>query len=160
MHKRIRSAISLSPEKEKGWQMSTIRQDIPAEKGETERKDIRMFVTYNRYAKSGGDSKMKFDIVVGNPPYQNESIGGSTSNAPIYNYFYDMAEQMAPKYCLISPARFLSRAARQYLDYFVFVHFFLPKFRFLHKSPPMLTSRTPKNDNSSVNKNHHREIKS
>lgn len=53
---------------------------------------------------------MKFDVVVGNPPYQQESIGESTSNNPIYNYFYDLAEQVAPKYCLISPARFLSNA--------------------------------------------------
>lgn len=62
------------------------------------------------FAKSGGDLDMKFDVVVGNPPYQDESIGESTSNSPIYNYFYDLAEQVAPKYCLISPARFLSNA--------------------------------------------------
>lgn len=53
---------------------------------------------------------MKFDVVVGNPPYQDESVGGSTSNSPIYNHFYDLAERIAPQYCLISPARFLSSA--------------------------------------------------
>ena len=53
---------------------------------------------------------MKFDVVVGNPPYQDESVGGSTSNNPIYNHFYDLAERIAPQYCLISPARFLSSA--------------------------------------------------
>lgn len=61
-------------------------------------------------AKNGGGLEMKFDVVVGNPPYQDESVGGSTSNDPIYNHFYDLAEQVAPKYCLISPARFLSQA--------------------------------------------------
>lgn len=61
-------------------------------------------------AKNGGDLKMRFDVVVGNPPYQDESVGASTSNDPIYNYFYDLAEQVSSKYCLISPARFLSKA--------------------------------------------------
>jgi len=61
-------------------------------------------------AKNGGDLVMKFDVVVGNPPYQDENVGGSTSNDPIYNHFYDLAEQISPQYCLISPARFLSRA--------------------------------------------------
>jgi superfamily II DNA or RNA helicase len=61
-------------------------------------------------AKNGGDLEMKFDVVVGNPPYQDESVGGSTSNDPIYNHFYDLAEQVSSKYCLISPARFLSQA--------------------------------------------------
>lgn len=53
---------------------------------------------------------MRFDVVVGNPPFEQESTGESTSRSPIYNYFYDLAEQVAPKYCLISPARFLSNA--------------------------------------------------
>jgi len=61
-------------------------------------------------AKNGGTLEMKFDVVVGNPPYQDISVGGSTSNDPIYNYFYDIAEKVSSKYCLISPARFLSLA--------------------------------------------------
>jgi hypothetical protein len=61
-------------------------------------------------AKNGGGLEMKFDIVVGNPPYQKEAIGTSTKDLPIYTYFYDLAEQAAPTYCLISPARFLFNA--------------------------------------------------
>ncbi|AEC01419.1 Eco57I restriction-modification methylase domain-containing protein [Parasphaerochaeta coccoides] len=61
-------------------------------------------------AKTGRSLDMKFDVVVGNPPYQDEAVGGSTSNDPIYNHFYNLAELIAPKYCLISPARFLSKA--------------------------------------------------
>jgi hypothetical protein len=52
---------------------------------------------------------MKFDAVVGNPPYQ-ESSGTSARDEAIYNYFYDLAEKVADKYCLISPARFLFNA--------------------------------------------------
>jgi hypothetical protein len=52
---------------------------------------------------------MKFDAVVGNPPYQ-ENSGTSARDEAIYNYFYDFAEKVADKYCLISPARFLFNA--------------------------------------------------
>lgn len=58
-------------------------------------------------ARNGGDLGMKFDVVVGNPPYQGEQIGTNTQAPSIYNYFYDLAEKLSPKYCLISPARFL-----------------------------------------------------
>ena len=55
-----------------------------------------------------GDDNMKFDVVVGNPPYQDEHVGNNNQAPPIFNLFYDLAEKMAPKYCLISPARFLA----------------------------------------------------
>jgi hypothetical protein len=51
---------------------------------------------------------MKFDAVVGNPPYQESR--DNTRDEAIYNYFYDLAKNIAPKYCLISPARFLFNA--------------------------------------------------
>ncbi|MBP4133474.1 Eco57I restriction-modification methylase domain-containing protein [Gallibacterium anatis] len=54
--------------------------------------------------------KMKFDVVVGNPPYQENAKGESTKDMPIYHYFYDLAEKVGTKYCLISPARFLFNA--------------------------------------------------
>lgn len=52
---------------------------------------------------------MKFDVVVGNPPYQEDSGTSARDNA-IYPYFYDLAEKAGKKYCLISPARFLFNA--------------------------------------------------
>lgn len=52
---------------------------------------------------------MKFDAVVGNPPYDN-SIDGYNRKETIYQYFYDSAEGISEKYCLISPARFLFNA--------------------------------------------------
>lgn len=55
---------------------------------------------------------MKFDVVVGNPPYQEESIGDNNSDSSIYHYFYDLAEKVSSKYCLISPARFLFNAGK------------------------------------------------
>lgn len=49
---------------------------------------------------------MKFDVVVGNPPYQ-DNIEHREEQPSIYQYFYDLAEKFGNKYCLISPARFL-----------------------------------------------------
>lgn len=53
---------------------------------------------------------MKFDVVTGNPPYQEKAKGESTKDTPVYNYFYELAEKISPVYCLISPARFLFNA--------------------------------------------------
>lgn len=55
------------------------------------------------------NDNMRFDVVVGNPPYQ-ESIEGYNRQEPIYQFFYDSAEGISDKYCLISPARFLFNA--------------------------------------------------
>ena len=53
---------------------------------------------------------MKFDFVIGNPPYQQESVGANANDTPIYHYFYDAAYKVADKVELISPARFLFNA--------------------------------------------------
>ena len=53
-----------------------------------------------------GLNVMKFDVVVGNPPYQEAQLNNNKGEA-IYHYFYDIAEQVSDKYVLISPARFL-----------------------------------------------------
>lgn len=51
---------------------------------------------------------MKFDVVIGNPPYQSEAVGKNNQSTPIYNYFYELSEKISRKFCLITPARFLS----------------------------------------------------
>lgn len=53
---------------------------------------------------------MKFDFVIGNPPYQQESNGANANDTPVYHYFYDAAFKVANKVELISPARFLFNA--------------------------------------------------
>lgn len=52
----------------------------------------------------------KFDVVIGNPPYQEDSVGDSTHNMPIYDKFIDAAYEIAEKVVLITPARFLFNA--------------------------------------------------
>lgn len=59
---------------------------------------------------------MKFDVVVGNPPYQEDSGTSARDNA-IYPYFYELAEKLSTKYCLISPARFLFNAGSTSKDW-------------------------------------------
>lgn len=53
--------------------------------------------------------EMKFDAIVGNPPYQDSSTVNNRAGA-IYHYFYNIAEQLSDRYSLISPARFLFNA--------------------------------------------------
>ena len=51
---------------------------------------------------------MKFDFVIGNPPYQDETVGDNASFAPqIYNNFLDESYKVSDKVELIHPARFL-----------------------------------------------------
>ena len=54
-------------------------------------------------------AKMKFDAVVGNPPYQ-ETTGKSVNDKPIYNLFMDSAFSLSEKVTFITPARFLFNA--------------------------------------------------
>src|SRR5699024_2031318 len=49
----------------------------------------------------------KFDVVIGNPPYQEDSKGNATNQMPIYHQFMDAAYEVGRKAVLITPARFL-----------------------------------------------------
>lgn len=53
---------------------------------------------------------MKFDFVIGNPPYQEEAPGESTSEKPVYHYFLDAACDVGDCVELVTPARFLFNA--------------------------------------------------
>jgi hypothetical protein len=52
----------------------------------------------------------KFDVVIGNPPYQEESTGTATHAMPIYHEFMEAAYEVGTKAILITPARFLFNA--------------------------------------------------
>ena len=59
----------------------------------------------------GRNEKMKFDYIIGNPPYQDETVGNQKAFAPpIYNKFMDEAYKIADIVELIHPARFLFNA--------------------------------------------------
>ena len=67
-------------------------------------------VTRSNYWKKEGSEEMKFDAVVGNPPYQETMEG--TSDNPIYHYFYEASFKLCPLVSLITPARFLFKAGK------------------------------------------------
>lgn len=54
---------------------------------------------------------MKFDFVIGNPPYQDNTLGDNATYAPpIYHMFMEASYTVADKVELIHPARFLFNA--------------------------------------------------
>ena len=58
---------------------------------------------------SSEESEMKFDVVIGNPPYQET---GEARDEPVYHFFIDEAIKIADKSILITPARFLFKAGQ------------------------------------------------
>jgi hypothetical protein len=53
---------------------------------------------------------MKFDFVIGNPPYQGENDANHNRMPPVYHYFMDNAFKIGEVVELITPARFLFNA--------------------------------------------------
>lgn len=66
-----------------------------------------------------GENKVKFDAVVGNPPYQEEGGSGGSNDAPIYQFFAIAAEKIKPYFVsLIMPARWFAAGRENLLGSF------------------------------------------
>lgn len=63
------------------------------------------------------DKKLKFNAVVGNPPYQIENKGDGNGADPIYHLFLDFAQEACSRGTLIHPARFLFNAGKTPKDW-------------------------------------------
>ena len=72
------------------------------------RKSIKVNDIKKRQTKN--QDIMKFDVIIGNPPYQEETASDSTRKPPIFNFFMDEAYKCADKVQFITPARFLFNA--------------------------------------------------
>lgn len=63
--------------------------------------------------------EMKFDAVVGNPPYQMTDGSGGTNDAPIYQFFVESAQKISSKYVsLIIPSRWFTTGRENLLGDF------------------------------------------
>ena len=62
-------------------------------------------ITWNMNDKTM-EGKMKFDAIVGNPPYQ-ENIDNRGEQPPVYHLFYNVAFLLSNRVTLITPGRFL-----------------------------------------------------
>ena len=57
----------------------------------------------------GETDMIKFDAVVGNPPYQLTGGSGGTNDAPIYQHYVEIAQKIQPKYAtLIMPSKWFT----------------------------------------------------
>ena len=81
--------------------------------------------------KINSDDLMKFNAIVGNPPYQEEGL--NTRKAPIYHLFYKLSYALSDIVTLVTPGRFLFKAGQtptEWMDqmlndkHFKVVHYF------------------------------------
>ena len=72
------------------------------------RKEKTIKVIDIKTIKTKNQNIMKFDVIIGNPPYQDETVGEQESmQPPVYHYFIDEAYKLSDIVELIHPARFL-----------------------------------------------------
>lgn len=61
------------------------------------------------YWKSNNSDDMKFNAIVGNPPYQEMDGGAGVSAKPVYNHFVTIAKKIKPNFIsMITPSRWFA----------------------------------------------------
>lgn len=73
-------------------------------------KLVKALSNSKTYKSVKNDSKMKFDAIIGNPPYQENDGSGAAGDAamPIYNKFVELARLLQPKYfTIIMPSKWM-----------------------------------------------------
>lgn len=79
---------------------------------------------------------MKFDVIIGNPPYQMTFgiEGGNSANAKsIYNLFIEQSIKLKPKYlCMITPSRWMTKTAQGIPEAWVDAALSSNQFKIIH----------------------------
>ena len=61
------------------------------------------------YWKRNENNNMKFNAIIGNPPYQMMDGGGGSSSTPLYNYFVQISKLIEPIFLtMIMPSRWMT----------------------------------------------------
>ena len=102
-----------SAKQEQSQQLSLFSDELEVQEVEESKTQIKdwkknKMIGFDRLSRE--ESEMKFDVVIGNPPYQEEAQGTSTKDMPIYHKFISESYKISKKASLITPARFLSNA--------------------------------------------------
>ena len=86
------------------WQMDGLTYSIP-------NTDIKCKV-YNWRSKKNmnivGEGSMKFDFVIGNPPYQEKDGGGIASAVPLYHKFINESKKISDNITMVIPSRWMT----------------------------------------------------
>lgn len=86
--------------------------EINAEYVENIVEDSKAGVSEEAKKIEGLFGNMKFDVVIGNPPYQQEGKGDNARDEPIYQDFMNLSFSLANLVTLITPGRFLFDAGQ------------------------------------------------
>lgn len=100
-----------SAKQRQSQQLSLFADELEAQEVEESKTHIKdwkknRMIGFERL--SSEESEMKFDVVIGNPPYQEEIEGANTQTRPIYHFFMEESYKISDKTVLVTPARFLA----------------------------------------------------
>ncbi len=99
------------------WTVHAVHLSKLLERMEDKSRLTRKLTNPATWGKAG--ERMKFDAIVGNPPYQLTGGSGGSNDAPVYQEFASLAQNISPDYIsLIIPSRWFSGGRENLLGEF------------------------------------------